>query len=245
MPTLNFNHIHSSWLPLVKEALTKVEPDYLQQLTINTDWLPGPDMIFNAFSLPLTNTRYILFGESPYPRAASANGYAFWDNAVTDLWSSQGLSKTVNRATSLRNFIKMLLLTHDFLSENDLSQTAIKDLSKSNLVQSGNELFGNMQHHGILLLNASLVLSERPVKYDAKAWQPFMQSLLSQIHQIKPDIRLILLGKIAGVISALYPPLKTNSFIAEHPYNLSFIFNPEVQAFFKPFNLLFVSDNFP
>ena len=45
-----------------------------------------------------------------------ANGYAFWDAAVNELWSDNGLSKAVNRATSLRNFIKMLLVTEGALS---------------------------------------------------------------------------------------------------------------------------------
>ncbi|MFN7096588.1 MAG: uracil-DNA glycosylase, partial [Gammaproteobacteria bacterium] len=182
---------------------------------------------------------YILFGESPYPRAQSANGYAFWDNAVTDIWSVSGLSKQVNRATSLRNMIKMLLLTHDFLTTEDLSQAAIATLAKQQLVQTAADLFNNMQKQGILLLNASLVLSQQPVKYDAKAWQPFMQHLLTAIHQLKPDIQLILLGKIAEVIPAMCPAFKTRSFTAEHPYNLSFITNTAVQNFFKPFNLIF------
>jgi uracil-DNA glycosylase len=239
MPELNLNNIHPSWQPLIKEALAQVNPEYLCELTAHTDWLPGNHMIFNAFSLPLSETNYILFGESPYPRAQSANGYAFWDNAVTDLWSPQGLSKTVNRATSLRNFIKMLLLTHGRLTIDDLSQPAISALPKTDLVCTAADLFGNMQKKGILLLNASLVLSNNPVKYDAKAWQPFMRTLLTKIHHEKPNIKLILLGKIAEIIPALYPPLSDNSFIAEHPYNLSFITNPDVQIFFQPFNLIF------
>lgn len=240
MTALNLNSIHASWLPIVKTALAKMEPAYLTALAQSSDWLPGPHTIFNAFSLPLAETQYILFGESPYPRAASANGYAFWDEAVTDLWSPQGLSKAVNRATSLRNFMKMLLLTHKLLTAEDLSQTAISALSKNGLIQTAADLFGNMQTKGILLLNASLVLSEHPVKYDAKAWQPFMQSVLQQLAVINPHIQLILLGKIAEYIAALCPALGKNSFVAAHPYNLSFIYDADVLAFFKPLQLLYI-----
>src|SRR3989344_708271 len=96
-----------SWHDCLSQALNKVDPDYLEKLYNNSQWLPGHAKIFNAFTLPVDQVNYILFGESPYPRAHSANGYAFWDAAVTDLWSPIGLSKAVNRATSLRNMIKM------------------------------------------------------------------------------------------------------------------------------------------
>ena len=106
MESLDITPIHANWLPLIEDALTQVNPTYLSHLQ-DHDWLPGKRSVFNAFSIPLNKTRYILFGESPYPRPASANGYAFWDAAVTNLWSNTGLSKPVNRATSLRHIMKM------------------------------------------------------------------------------------------------------------------------------------------
>jgi uracil-DNA glycosylase len=238
MPDLNLNVIHASWLPLVTTALEQMDPAYLTHLRNSTDWLPGHATIFNAFSLPLPQTRYILFGESPYPRAESANGYAFWDNAVAQLWSDKGLSKPVNRATSLRNFMKMLLVADGHIPLTQLSQEAISNLPKQNLIKTAAELFGNMQNQGILLLNASLVLSPQPVQLDAKAWRPFMASLLRQVYQTKPDIQLILLGNIAKVIQHLLEEVPFKAFCAEHPYNISFIANESVQNFFGSFELL-------
>src|SRR5690349_3968920 len=107
--------VHPSWQSCLHSALQSMDKAYLDALASTPDWLPGPDKIFNAFSLPVSKVNYLLFGESPYPRAASANGYAFWDAAVSDLWSPQGLSKKVNRATSLRNFLKMLLVAEGLL----------------------------------------------------------------------------------------------------------------------------------
>lgn len=153
----NFSSIAPDWRPLIEEALAQMAPAYLTELAQNESWLPGPQNIFNAFSLPLAKTRYILFGESPYPRKQSANGYAFWDKAVTQLWSEQGLSKPVNRATSLRNFIKMLLITHGLLTPVNTSQAAISAVPKNGLVQTAADLFENMQKHGILLDRKSVV----------------------------------------------------------------------------------------
>lgn len=235
---LNLDAIDKSWLPLVLTALQQMEPTYLQQLQQNTTWLPGKQAIFNAFSLPLPEVNYILFGESPYPRPQSANGYAFWDNAVGSLWSESGLSKAVNRATSLRNFIKMLLIAENYLPAAQLSQQAISQLSKENLVSTGAELFGNLLNHGFLLLNASLVLSNQPVRYDAKAWYPFMRSILQQVYQHRPQVQLVLFGSIAHVIEQFLVDCPFSVFRCEHPYNISFIENPAVKAFFAPFGLL-------
>src|SRR5688572_701611 len=102
MPELNKSKIHATWKPIVEIALKAMDANYLKSLTLDESWLPGYDAIFNAFSLPLNKVHFILFGESPYPRTISANGHAFWDAAVKNVWSDSGLAKPVNRATSLR-----------------------------------------------------------------------------------------------------------------------------------------------
>src|SRR5436190_2193289 len=126
----NLQAADSSWHECLKEALSKIDSTYLENLYQNPNWLPGHKNIFNAFSLPVNKTNYVLFGESPYPRAASANGYAFWDAAVMELWSETGLSKTVNRATSLRNIIKMLLIAEGELLPQQTSQSDIRNIDK-------------------------------------------------------------------------------------------------------------------
>ncbi|HBI21825.1 MAG TPA: uracil-DNA glycosylase [Legionella sp.] len=196
--------------------------------------MPGKESLFAAFSMPLSSTRYILLGESPYPRAQSANGYAFWDGAVGSLMSPTGLSKSVNRATSLRNFIKMLLHARGDLKD-DFSQTAIARLDQSVYLQTASQLFGALMAHGVLLLNASLVYSEGKIPYHARQWRPFMQSVLLQLAEYKPALELILFGRVAAQMSEAS---RFKCLMAEHPYNISFITNPDVVAFFKPMDLL-------
>lgn len=235
---INTHIIHPSWQKLVQIALSSVDPAYLQWLeNHHKEWLPGPDCLFNAFSLPLEDTHFILLGESPYPRQKSANGYAFWDAAVTTLWSQQGLSKEVNRATSLRNFIKMLFVAEGKLNGDNTSPDAIRLIDKSGYITSIEQLFQNLLANGFLLLNASLVLSNRPKVQDGNAWRPFMQTLLAELKKIKPEIKLILLGQIAHAINKL-GGVKFDQLVAEHPYNLSFITNPTIIEFFRPFKLL-------
>lgn len=225
---------HPEWHDVLRRCYQDITPEYTEHLSSHVDWLPGPSNVFSAFSLPLSSTNYILLGESPYPRAQSANGYAFWDNAVNSLWSPTGLSKEVNRATSLRNIIKMLLLARGDLS-TDFSQDAIAALNKVTYLESLGELFQAFMQQGFLLLNASLVYSKGQVPFHARHWRPFIHRLLLQLADNYPSVQLILLGRIADQIPKT--SLKIG-LMAEHPYNISFITNPDVIAFFKPMDLL-------
>ncbi len=239
MPALNYSVIHPSWRPHIERALSKIDSHYLQQLSNNQQWLPGAGNIFNAFSLPLDQVQYVLFGESPYPRSESANGYAFWDAAVKELWSDKGLSKKVNRATSMRNILKMLLVADGKLQQSETTQDAIAQIDKSRYVQTNEAFFQNLLNQGFLLLNATLVLQQgQPPQVDAKQWLPFIADILQTILQERPHAKIILFGKIASAIEPLLPTQKPHTLHAEHPYNLSFISNPRVINFFQEMHLL-------
>lgn len=230
--------IHPSWKICIEKGLKAVDPTYLDALKHSKDWLPGSSQIFNAFSLPLNKVNYVLFGESPYPRKESANGYAFWDAAVHELWSEKGLSKKVNRATSLRNILKMLLIAEGMLSKNHTSQEDIANLNKDHLIQTNDELFKHLLDHGFLLLNATPVLQDGPPQKDARAWYPFIKTLLECLLESKPDVKFILLGNIANKIDKIIGEYPAEKFYAEHPYNISFITNTKILDFFRPFHLL-------
>lgn len=226
---------HPQWHEILKKSLSMMDISYLKMLENDSQWLPGKECLLKAFTLPLQQTRFILLGESPYPRKESANGLAFCDAAVGEIWSKTGLSKGVNKATSLRNIIKMLLYARKDLG-NDFSQGAISRLEKKIYVQTLEELFNNFMNEGVLLLNASLVFSQGQVQFHAKHWRVFINALLNELVDKKSDIQLILFGNIAKKVTV---PLST-ALIAEHPFNLSFITNQEVVNFFKPLELLTV-----
>jgi uracil-DNA glycosylase len=146
---------------------------------------------------------------------------------VHHLWSEKGLSREVNRATSLRNFIKMLLCIENKPLRGD----------KSGFVETLPEVFQHFLHHGFLLLNATLVYRKEKVREDARQWQVFIRVLLNEIYPLYPETELILFGNFAQKLETLIEfPYK--KIIAEHPYNLSFIENPHVLKYFKQFRLL-------
>ena len=223
-------------------------PAYLPELAAD-QYLPTEQRLFAAFALPLEQVRYVLVGEGPYPRADSATGVCFMDGAVGALWSDEeggGLSKKVNRATSLRNFMKMLLVADGQLSPDQTAGEAMAAVSAraraSNgaTIQTLAEMQNNLTAHGFLLLNASLVFRSHvpPVK-DAKAWLPFFETVMTELARLaRPAPTLILWGKIAELLKKLTIMQSYPQIIAEHPYNLSFIGNREMHALFGPMRLL-------
>ena len=85
-----------------------------------------------------------------------------------------------------------------------------------------------------MLLNATPVLHPRrkPV-LEARYWQAFLERLLAAIaEQAKQPITLLLWGKIAQQIDAIAASTAYRKLVCEHPYNLSFIDNPQMQALF-------------
>jgi uracil-DNA glycosylase len=60
-------------------------------------------------------------------------------------------------------------------------------------------------------------------------------------HSDKKDRKpptLVLWGKIAEQLNALHLTSRFPTAVSEHPYNLSFILNPTMQALFKTMHLL-------
>ncbi len=232
-----------SWqVPLRKglEAVAKADPAYLSTLA-QDDYLPNGQRLFAAFKQPLDKVRYVLVGEGPYPRAESATGVCFMDGAVGSLWCESGLSKSVNRATSLRNFMKLLLVADGQLAAGETSGAAMvpvaEEASFNGSIQTLAELQDNLTAQGFLLLNASLVFrtTVKPAA-DAKAWLPFLQVVLAAMKQGRPT--LVLWGKIAEQIQRLPEAAGLPQLCSEHPYNLSFIDHAGMQALFGPMKLL-------
>lgn len=231
---------HAQWHEYLRDALSQVEPSYLVELTNTHNWLPGQKTLLAAFQAPMISTQYVLLGESPYPRTESANGYAFWDAAVDSLWSETGFSKPVNRATSLRNLLKMLLHARGDLTR-DFSQAAISNLDKSIYCKTGAALFSSFIQNGFLLLNASLVYRSKEVVRHARHWQPFLKRLFHRLAEEHPNIQWVVLGRIAKNTMDIISEGRsyTPALLTEHPYNVSFITNPDVLQFFKPMDLLY------
>ena len=228
----------SSWETILSKAYASLEADYQRFLEEDKSYFPSKENYFNAFkTLPKEKVKYILFGQDPYPRKESAGGYAFIDTKVKNLFSDSGLSKEVNRATSLRNFIKMALVASKRLTAEDTSQEAISKLDKIQLIDSIDELRLNFEKNGVLLLNTALIFTDKKSsKKHIKAWKPFVQTLLSALQENAP--KLILFGSHAKDLKKLFSLDAFDTIELEHPYNHTFISNPKALELFGPMHLL-------
>lgn len=240
---------HSSWRPILLDGLHAIDaadPGYLPALVSGPAYLPNEHRLFAAFAMPLESVRHVLVGEGPYPRPESATGVCFMDGAVDALWSEKGLSTKVNRATSLRNFIKMLLVCEGMLTPAECTGEPVALASRrvraagSDMIQTLSELQQSLLQHGFLLLNASLVYRpEVPPQKDARAWRPFLQVVLRALAaRVGALPTLVLWGKVAELVAGLDGIERFPRVVAEHPYNISFIANPAMHGFFRPLALL-------
>ena len=230
--------VHSSWQESLSAAFDALSVEYRAYLESDRGFHPSRDSIFNAFkTLPKEKTRYVLFGQDPYPRRESAIGYAFIDGRVGTLFSPSGLSKEVNRATSLRNFIKMALLARGELDAKDTSQEAIARVDKSRLIETIDQLRENFEKNGVLLLNTALIFSSKEEsRRHIREWQPFVENMLTEMREINPT--LILFGTHAKALKKLNGVEKFRTIELEHPYNHTFIDNPKALDLFGPMDLL-------
>ncbi|WP_457594685.1 uracil-DNA glycosylase family protein [Hydrogenimonas sp.] len=228
--------VHPEWQEDIAASYAALDPEY-RAFVERGDFIPARPKLFNAFkTLPRSRLRSILFGQDPYPRAESATGHAFIDGAVEKIFSPTGLDRAVNRATSLRNFVKMALVAEGRLDASDLTQEAIARMDRSGLIDSIDELRCNFEAEGVLLLNTALLFeNKRASSRHARAWRPFVATLLERIGD---DVELILFGSIAGTILKIPHASKKRSVTLEHPYNHTFVLNPQAHALFGPMHLL-------
>jgi len=230
--------LHSSWDEILSQAYDTLAEAYKVFLEKDKNYFPTEENYLNAFhTLPRDKVKYILFGQDPYPRQESAGGYAFIDSNVKEIFSETGLSKEVNRATSLRNFVKMALLQRGDLLDSDTSQDAIAKIDKRTLISTIEALRVNFEKNGVLLLNTALIFTDKKSSTKhIKAWQPFMQVLLEQLQVDAP--KLILFGRHAKALKKQLNLDKFETIELEHPYNHTFITNPKAHELFGAMRLL-------
>ncbi len=231
--------VENSWGEIILESFNVLDKDYKDFIKNSNSYFPDFNNMFNAFkTLPLEKTRYILFGQDPYPRKESAIGYAFIDAKVKKIFDEKnGLSKEVNRAVSLRNFIKMALIADGRLTQEDTSKEAVKRVKKDDLINDIMELKSNFERNGVLLLNRALIFTKKEdSKKHLKLWYPFIEKILESIKD--KDIELILFGNAAKEIDSMKVSQYFKIHRFEHPYNVSFVCNKNAINFFKPMKLL-------
>jgi uracil-DNA glycosylase len=139
--------------------------------------------------------------------------------------------------------MKMLLVADGRLNANECGGPALAPIAAAarndGTIQTLAELQDNLTRHGFLLLNAALVFRPHvPPVVEARAWLPFLQTILSVLADRPQPPTLVLWGKIAEQLKKLPETASFPQACAEHPYNLSFIQHDGMQKLFGPLALL-------
>jgi uracil-DNA glycosylase len=139
--------------------------------------------------------------------------------------------------------MKMLLVADGQLQPDDTGGAALAPIAAAartnGCIQTLPQLQDRLTRHGFLLLNAALVFRPHvaPV-VEARAWQPFLQTVLAALADRPAPPTLVLWGKIAEQLKRLPETARFPQVCAEHPYNLSFINNADMHKLFGPMQLL-------
>jgi uracil-DNA glycosylase len=87
---------------------------------------------------------------------------------------------------------------------------------------------------------------QRKPALEARYWQPFLERLLALIaERAAAPVTLLLWGKIARQIEAIPTSSGYRKLACEHPYNLSFLDNAQMQALFHELAPLRKRDAYP
>jgi uracil-DNA glycosylase len=80
MRILRADLLHPEWaqaLEPAREAMIALDDFLVAEREAGREFLPSPDDIFRAFSLPVSTTRVVIVGQDPYPTPGHARGLAF------------------------------------------------------------------------------------------------------------------------------------------------------------------------
>lgn len=224
----------------VIKTLSKEEKIFLEKILSDETLIPNRNDIFNGFNIPAQEVKYIIFGESPYPRLESATGHAFIDGKVKNIWGEEGLSKEVNKATSLRNLFKTALVADNIISPDNATKAHLRHINTDGFVETMEQLQSNLNSNGVALLNSCLTLIEGKVqKEDVNFWFKVIDKFLLNLILQNESVTLILWGNISKRIKNMESFKYYKYFESEHPYNKSFIENKNMQRFLKEINFLY------
>lgn len=132
----------------------------------------------------------VLYGEDPYPRAASANGVAFWDAEITN-WQDK------TNGNGLKNILKALLVARG-LADYSTPIAQCRQIAAANNFPPPAQLFERWLGQGILLINTAMTFSAPADKNKHFAfWQPFHRALIAALNQRGESPFYVLWGRKA------------------------------------------------
>jgi len=170
MDLVEYN-IHESWQPLftkLSEELQTILADVYPSDTKRKTY-PPKNLVFTAFSIPVSNINVVLLGQDVYHGEGQAMGLAF------------SVPSTVKIPPSLINIFKEI--GNEFPNRNYQFQHG--DLTKWSV------------NEGIMLLNSALTVKQSTPLSHIKKWEKFTDAVIQYILDNNKKCIFLLLGNYA------------------------------------------------
>jgi uracil-DNA glycosylase len=171
--------------------LSKFVREEYQRATV----YPAPKNVFRAFDeTPFDTVKVVILGQDPYHGPNQANGLCF------------AVNPEVKAPPSLQNIFKEL--------ESDLGSTSSPQAAR--VINHDPDLI-RWAKQGVLLLNATLTVSERsPGSHQGKGWERFTDAAIKKLNDEREHLVFILWGNYARTKGAHID--RTKHFVIESPH---------------------------
>jgi uracil DNA glycosylase len=178
--------------------------------------IPKRENTFRALNEINGEIKVVIFGQDPYPREESANGIAFFDNAIKN-WDDK-------LSPSFRNLIKNVLICESMLKTTS-KIVELRNVLKKNKIISPPEWFKHTQEQGVCWLNIALTFeSKDTLNKHTTFWKNIIKEIILEIiKNSKNGLVFVLWGGHAKKLKSFIPKDKKIKFVeANHPSVESF-----------------------
>jgi uracil-DNA glycosylase len=168
--------VHESWRACLvdqRNALDDIAEFLNTQQSAGRDFLPAPDLVLRALSIPLPEVRVLILGQDPYPTPGHAVGLAF------------SVAPDVSPVPpSLRNIFTELS-----------ADLAVARPESGDLIPWSDQ--------GVLLLNRVLTVAPgEPGSHRGRGWESITMAIVHELVRVSPGFVAVLWGKPAAQVSA-------------------------------------------
>lgn len=180
----------------------------IEKLIRSKKFTPNKENVLRFTKVDLTRCKVVILGQDPYPQPGVATGRAFEVGNISD-WSD----KRVN--ASLRNILKLLHKNSSGSKTIPTIEKVRSDIKEGKLkILPPDELFGNWEKQGVLLLNTALTCDVDASNSHFNYWSGFTQEVVNYISADYPSVKWFLWGMNAQKFGS---DIKSKKFECEHP----------------------------
>ena len=210
---LDLSRIHESWNNFFYSQIDKLR---IIDNLIQGDVTPNRDNVFKIFSMPISQIRFVIVGQDPYPQKNHATGRSF--ERDLENWESTNVSLKAILASIYYHQKDCFLPIHSLFQELDASNWKVSPPS---------ELFKKWEEEkGVFFLNKSLTTKLYVRNGHSDIWRSFISELVTFMSETL-DVIWLLWGNEAQKLDTY---IKTDSRIVKSIHPAAYSYSGDVEA---------------